>query len=189
MRTCKRFTISVPVKPYIKRFLELNYGSPVDFNKDPKARRVFRNLLRKPSIRYDYRYPDSLLYNKPEVEIYISEDDFYRYGWELSKTNIIAFGKYFEDNAKFFMRTAVGIYSGLGLPLNISIVKFQENFGFDEDTWNYESIKKDFYRNGKKFKIDFSEIIFKKLNNLFLVNLSDQGTISQETINSYENNK
>jgi len=185
----QKFTISVPVKPYVKRFLEINYGSPVDFSKDPKALKTFRNLLRKPSTRFDTKYPDSRIYNKPEVEIYISEDDFYRYGWELTKTNITAFGKYFEENVKFFMRTVVGVYTGIGLPLKDSILKFQEKYGFDEDTWNYDSIKKDYYRKGHKFKINYNEIIIQKIDQLFLVNLSLKGTLSQKAKKHYENNK
>jgi len=185
----QKFTVSVPVKPYVKRFLEINYGSPVDLTKDQKALKSFRALLRKPSVRFDYKYSDSIFYNKPEVEVYISEDDFYRYGWELTKTNIVAFNKYFEENAKFFMRTVIGIYTGIGLPLKNSIIKFQEKFGFDEDTWNYDSIKKDFYRKGYKFKIDYSDIIIQKIDKLFLENLSLKGTISHKLICSYENDK
>jgi hypothetical protein len=26
-----RFTVSIPVKPYVKRFLDINFGLPVDF--------------------------------------------------------------------------------------------------------------------------------------------------------------
>lgn len=189
MPTHQKFTISVPVKPYVKRFLEINYGCPVDFSNDPKALKEFRKLLRKPVRRDDKKYPDFLTHYKQEIEIYISEDDFYRFGWELTKTNTIALGKYFQENAKFFMRTVIGIYCGMGLPLNTSISKFQETFGYDEDTWSYESIKKDYYRKGYKFKVDFSDIIYKKIEKLFLENLSDLGTISLHTINRYENDK
>jgi len=175
-QTHNKFTITVPVKAYVKRFIEINYGLPADLTNDKKALYEFRKLLRKPNTRWDYKHPDIVVNYTREIEIYISEDDFYRYGWELTKTNTVAFGKYFEGNAKFFMRTTVGIYLGMGLPLNVSINKFQDRFGFDEDTWCYQTIKKDFYRQGNRHTIDFNKEIFNKLEKLFLENLYNLGT-------------
>ena len=184
--TPQKFTVTIPVKPYVKRFLEFNYGFPLTFNGDPPAHKFFQNLLRKPSAHNDKKYPDTLYKHAELVEIIISEHDFYRYGWELTRTNTIAFGKYFEDRVKIMMRSVVGVNIGLGIPINKSIEKFQERFKFDEDVWKYDAIKKDFYRNGQVEIIDFNDEIFRKIEKIILRNLYDLGTISQQVIKNYE---
>jgi hypothetical protein len=120
------------------------------------------------------------------VEVVISEHDFYRYGWELTKTNTIAFGRYYEERAKAMMRTYIGVNISLGVPINKSILKFQNRFVFDEEVWHYEAIKKDIYRNGKVELIDFNNEIFKKIEKIVLRNLYDLGTLSQQAIKEYE---
>ena len=123
-----RFTVQVPVKPYVKHFVNLNYGSPVNFSYFPEENYFFQRLLKEPSNRRDCQTNDLLVRYTEILEILISEDDFYRFGWELTKTNILVFGKFFEQRAKFFMRNIVGVYHGLGLPIYQSIIKFQKTF-------------------------------------------------------------
>ena len=36
-----RFAVSIPVKPYVKRFLEINFGLPVDFTRNPQLNKYF----------------------------------------------------------------------------------------------------------------------------------------------------
>ena len=157
--TSQKFTISIQVKPYVKRFLQINYGTPVDFSEDPVCNRFFQQLLKKPNTLRDNAYPDNLANYSETVEVIISEHDFYHYGWELTKTNTIAFGKFFEDKVKMMMRTIVGITNGLGVPINKSIERFQTRFKFDEDVWRYEAIKKDFYRNGQVLLVDRKSVV------------------------------
>lgn len=181
-----KFTVSVPVKSYVKRFLEINYGLPVDFTQSAECNKFFQNLLRKPDVSLDKKYPDNICTYTETIEIVISEHDFYRYGWELTKTNTVAFGKRYEDRAKMMMRSIVGVNVGLGLPINKSINGFQSRFNFNEDVWSYETIKKDFYRHGQVQFIDFENEIFKKIHGIILRNLYDLGTISETLIKEYE---
>jgi len=184
-----QYTVSLPVKPYVKRFLELNYGEPVDFTGDVKLYNKFRRFLIKPSVRYDKNRctKESTLYVNT-VDVIISEDDFYRYGWELSKTDIIAFGREIQSNAKFFMKNIVSFYAS-HMELSRAITLFQDKYGFTEDIWSYQSIKKEFQRNGLKMKIEFSKEITEKIEKIILVNLYKKGTISQNQINSYAGNQ
>lgn len=180
-------TITIQVKPYVKRFLEINFGNPADFTYDRQAYRMLRDCLRKQSTRYDRKYKDDLYFHGDKIDILISEDDFYRFGWEITKTDTINFGRFFEERAKALMRSMVGVYISLGLPFNISINRFQEQFSFSENEWTYESIKKDFYRNGTYSKVDFDVEIYRKIEKIVLVNLYDQGTISHTLIDYHDN--
>jgi hypothetical protein len=77
----------------------------------------------------------------------------------------------------------------MGMPPFISIARFQERFSFDENSWQYETIKKDFYRNGMKEPLDFNGEIFNKIEKIVLHNLYDLGTISKKAIKEYDHTK
>lgn len=181
-----QFKVSVPVKPYVKVFLETNFGSPVEFTTS-EDNKFFRNLLKRLDSRDDKKYPDVLHHYTETVEVLISEDTFYRYGWELTKTGIVNFGLNFENRAKTMMRTWVGVMRSVGFPQNTTINNFQERFLFSENEWSYDTIKKDMLRNGfwKHFGFDFA--IFDIIHKIVLENLYKKGTISKKGLNVYEN--
>jgi len=180
-------TIELPCKPYVKQFLELNYGSPIELKPDRVLFTNFLRCLKKPNKRYDYKKADVPSLYSEITRIVISEDSFYRYGWELTRTDIIAFGKEIECRVKFFMRQMVSQYSTV-MNLKDSIYMFQTRFGFTEEIWSYESIKKDFYRNGPKSKTDLGSFLAKRFEQISLENLSSLGTISQTLITDHEYN-
>jgi hypothetical protein len=183
-----QFNIVIPVKPYVKRFIELNYGDPVYFHPDKDDYEKLRSCL-KDSRKADSRFPPRTCTYSCEITVLLSERDFYRYGWEMSHVNIIKFNAIFEARAKYLMRSMVGIYHGLGLPVNVSITKFQDRFYFDENVWPYDSIRKDFYRNGNNYKVDFDNEIYLKIEKIVLTNLSGCGTITPSFISDYENDR
>lgn len=168
--------------------MELNYGNPISFHSSPADYSLLRELLRD-SRRYDSKYPEFLCTYSDYVTVLLSERDFYRHGWDLTKTNIIRFGSHFELKVKTMMRSFVGVYHGLGLPIYVAINKFQERFYFDEEVWPYQSIKKDFYRNGTRSNVDFDNVIFSKIEKIVVTNLYRQGTISHTFLKDYENDK
>lgn len=180
------FVVTVPVKPYVKRFIEINFGSPANFTTNVEENKFFLSLLRKPDTSRDKQYPEQLFNYTATIEIVISQHDFYRYGWELTRTDVVAFGKHFEEKTKFMMRSFVGVYVAAGMPIFKSINLFQERFLFDDTHWDYQSIKKDFYRNGTNAKIDFGNEIFSKIDEILLRNLYTLGTISKTAKKLYE---
>ena len=168
----EKFVVTIPVKPYVKRFVELNYGLPADFTKHPDIQKEFRRCLRKPVTRREIQFDNRLCCYTENLEIVISQDDFYRYGWELSKTDTVAFGKIFESSIKSRMHTVVSIYRGVGLSIKESILKFQSHYLMEEEYWSYESIKKEYYRRRPENGIDFYTEIIGKIDELFMGTLS-----------------
>ena len=183
-----KFTLSISVKPYVKRYLEINYGSPLDLASNPASHEKFTYLLKNPNSYQDCKISNYVSYYTETVDVMISEHDFYRYGWELTKTNTVAFNVYFERQVKMFMRLIVGTQIGLGMSINKSITYFQKKFSFPEDVWPYDSIYKDFYRNGYSEIVDFDNEIFNKFHKIIMRNLSDFRTLSKHAIQYYENN-
>ena len=121
-----------------------------------------------------------------ETTILIQSDDFYRHGWELSKADTIAFGRIVESRAKFIMRNIVSMYTAY-MSTKKAIFRFQEKFGYTENIWPYDSIKQDFFRNGAPLHHDLNNEIVEKIENIFLDNLSNLGTICPQYILNYDN--
>lgn len=181
-----KFDVIIPVKPYVKRFLENNYGAPVDFHSHPRENDLFLRMLKKPCYLKDHMYQPDLGKYTSFVTVKISERSFYRHGWELSKTDIIAFGKHFERNAKMLMRSIVGIYISFGIPTNTAISKFQIRFKMEEEYWPYDSIIKDFSRYKNINEIDFNHHAYQHIEELILLNMSNAGILSKSLIHELE---
>jgi len=180
--------VTVPVKPYVKRFLENNYGNPIDFRKHPRENEFFRRMLKKPDYNNEHKYKNELNKQVVTVEIQISDHDFYRHGWELSKTDIVSFGKYFEKNAKWLMHTVVGTYVSFGTPIYIAIANFQTRFQMEEEYWPYDSIKKDFFRLRDTHEIDLNHYAYRHLEQLILINMSNAGAVSESLLKKHAKN-
>ena len=181
-----KFNVTIPCKSYVKRFLENNYGNPVDFRNHPRENEMFNRMLKKPCLDDENKYKKELSLHTHFVEIVISERNFYRHGWELSKTDIVSFGKYFEKHAKMLMRSVISTYVSFGIPTNISIVKFQDRFHMEEEYWPFESIARDFSRYKANNEIDFNQFAFCHLERLILVNMSNAGVITHHAVKSHE---
>jgi len=186
--TQPQFTILLPSKPYVKHFLSVNYGSPVDLRKDRILNNNLRNRLRKHCLRHEKRGISLRMYSE-KTEIIISEDDFYRYGWELSNTDIIALNRDIEAHVKLFMRNIIATYETVMLQKD-AILLFQDRFGFSEDIWSYEAIKKDYWRNSPCEKIKLYPKITAEIEKIVLEHLSAHGTFAlPKTNQTNENNQ
>lgn len=180
------FTLLLPTKPYVHQFLVNNFGDPVDFSSDTRLNNLLRRCLRKPSMRRNKKYAQLKLVKYSSLtRIIITQDDFYRHGWELTRTDSIYFNRELENRAKFFMRNMVSLYSSF-MSLKDAVLLFQSNFGYNEDTWSYDSIRKDFDRHGTIPATSFSSQLIEKTESIFLDNLSELGTICPKFIKDYE---
>lgn len=183
------FTLLLQTKPYVHHYLVSNFGNPANLTSDPRLHNLFRRCLRKPAARFTKQYkPLRLVKYTAQSKIIISEDDFYRYGWEMSKVNTIYFGRELENRAKFLMRSIVSVYMAFMSQKN-AILLFQEKFGYTDDVWSFDSIRKDYSRNGPMQKVDFRAEITEKTERIILENLSELGTISQKLLKDHVGNK
>lgn len=185
------FTVTIPCKPYVRHFLVTKYGDPVNLTSERQLNNFFRRMLKKPCARHDKYYQDLLqypgTYYSCKMEVVVSESDFYRYGWELTKTDVVAFNGEIEGRVKMLMRNSVELFENM-MSQKEAIFRFQEIFGFTEDVWPYESIKKDYYRsvvpNKISIKNEMIDFISKKLSQKHLAILSpkkDNISINTET--------
>lgn len=139
-------TLDVPVKPYIATYLRKKYGDPVNFSGQRGVKNFFCALLDKNYRRRDKQL--SIAAYSSTVTIAISKDVMVRHGFALSTTSVIAFNSLFEDIIKMRTRDAVCIrHKDAKMKVAPAIRQLQIDFGFDEDTFPYETIKKDLQRN------------------------------------------
>lgn len=144
----REMVMTIPCKRYVKRFLEHNFGSPADLTRDAELYEDLRSRLVTPSRRRDSRVDYACLDKyEDEVKIRIAEDDFYRYGWELTNTDIVRFNRRIELRVKLLMHSVVSSYLSMGIHLNMAVSYFQAKFDYGEDVWKKESIIKDCQRN------------------------------------------
>lgn len=182
-----KFSIILPCKPYTKRFLELNYGNPVDFTKDKTLYPQFRKKLQRQNNRYEQRYQNCNFSRYTDsIEVKITRDDFYRNGWELSKTDLVNFNRDIESRTKIFMYVIVSTRMAFGMSLTDSISYFQDAYDFPEEIWPKESITKDCQRNLTITKNEVLNNISALIDKLSLEKLSVNGTISRNFKKAYE---
>lgn len=173
------YTIKVKVKPYVKQYLINNCGNPVDLTHLPKLKRIFTRLIQKPLFHETLDLSDGDCC----VNILISEDTFTRHGWELDRKAMMYFNSEVANDLKFVMRNYISAYSAF-YPITTSIKMFQERFNFPEEVWAFDTIKKDIDRNTEVKRSEdvmaFVKMMDRKINKLFVDNLSEVGTISKQ---------
>jgi len=158
------FTIQVPCKSYSKHYLELKYGDPVLLMRDKLLYRQLVLSLEKNSNRYRKKYESLAFSNYTEVvNITIKRNDFYRLGWDLTRTEIVEFNQAIEMKAKTFMHAFIAPRIAVGFNWTETIESFQDEFGFTEDIWSFEAIRKECQRN---LNIDRGELFKRILNNI-----------------------
>ena len=168
------FLVELPSKPYVFQYIVFNYGSPANFSSNKYVNERFRKCLIRPSNRNFTCYNSYQLSKYTHtINISITQDDFYRYGWEISKSDIVSFGKLLEAQAKFLLCNMISFYMTF-LNQKDAILLFQANFDFTEETWSYEAIKKVYDRFALlNVKISYTKDLTMKLENLLLTNLSN----------------
>jgi hypothetical protein len=164
----------------------MNYGNPAELHKVPHMYGILRKMLGKPSFRHDKKYRNFTKYSE-SVAVRILEDDFYRYGWELSHTDTVTFNRLLESGIKAMVYVIVGTQVSMGVALSDAIDYFQLKFGFDENIWKKESIYKDCQRNLKIEKNSILKNLSDSIDKIYLDKLSRNKTISLNAKNRYEN--
>ena len=187
-----RFFVYLAVKPYVRNFMLNNYGlndaefpDAVSFRQDHSLYNRFRSALVKPSVKYNSRYRDLKRYSAT-IQIEISRDDFYRYGWALNETETVAFCSLLESRVKAMLCTYIDVHTQIGASIATAIRNFQKIFCFPEDVWPYDSIRREYNRNRTKCEVLGIENFHKTIDKIIVVNLSRNGTISPCVKTAYE---
>lgn len=105
------YTVKVAVKPYTKAYLENNYGNPADIRQDPELNDMVTMMLREGSTRLDKIISSNF---PATVELRITKDTFFRYGFTLTKTETLKLNSFLEKRIKFLARIHIAYHQSLG---------------------------------------------------------------------------
>ncbi|KAA6352407.1 hypothetical protein EZS27_000357 [termite gut metagenome] len=189
----ERYFVYLACKPYVKQYLINNYGDgdsnnpdAVSFFCDKELQNRFRSMLRKPN---DNLRCFSLVRSHAVVPIEIRKDDFYRRGFMLPDAESALFCSFIEAKIKLLMCTYIDTHVAIGLPIASVIRNFQRQYDFPEDSWSYDTIRREYNRK-KHVKVkedrNLADEFFQKINKILMLNLSEIGTITAKGFERYE---
>lgn len=156
------YTILIPCKPYVKRFLYNIFGKPADLSANKFIYKYFVSLLdrqvHRNNKRAHFKQFGKMIYSE-EVEIQFNEEIFERYGYDMNRTAVIDFNLFLEDYIKTISRMYILVSHEYCPELSKLIREFQDRAKFSEDDFSFETIKKDIQRNGKFLQDFFGTIV------------------------------
>jgi hypothetical protein len=145
------FTIKIPCKPYIRKYLVNNFGSKPDLKADPVLYHFFLRLLDR-NLKMQENRIDLSQY-KSNITISYTHNVFKHIGFNLNKTDIKSFNQLVEAYIKKQMVLKIDTHLKYNDNLAACIRTIQEEFSFSEDDFQFESIKKYYVRNSKFYTI------------------------------------
>ena len=194
----ERYFVWLWVSPFVKQYLLTNFAVDdanctdlVNISSDRYLVVLFRSRLIKPSNRYDKRIESSGSYKfrNVKVALEITKSDFVEHGWSLSPTDASALSKALEIRCRTILLTYLSAAYMINPNLSACIQKFYEVYQFSEDTWPSDSIRRIWNRDRTIDKATLKTDIDDKINKIILVQLFRNGTISQQGLKTYENNR
>ena len=137
----------LPAKRYVKRYLEVNYGTPAEINNRSFIGKFFYMLVEDSSQENDKKI--KLTGYKDMVTLKLTTRCFFRKGCILTPTNIVLFNSFVEDVIKsgleHFMLGAVKVGKKKKAE---SYYGFMDLMSMSETDFPYETIKKHVDRKG-----------------------------------------
>ncbi|MDR3142970.1 MAG: hypothetical protein LBU37_14760 [Tannerellaceae bacterium] len=178
------FSVTFPSKPYVRLFIEQNYGNPVRFYRDKAIMSLIRLMLQKKDTSLQYRPVNKDIYSDT-VTFYLNETDYNHYGDFLSNQAIMDINRHFEQKVRMLMRSWCSAQYFYGMPAIDTVKYFQERFGYPEHIWKAESMYKDCQRNNI-FSQEKNLLMEQKITEIILSQLSRNRTITQQAKRIYE---
>lgn len=196
MKKKDRFVCWIWVAPFVKQYLLSNYKVDdadwpelVNISADKTLDVLFRTRLVKQTHRYDKRIAErgNYKYRNCKVALEISKSDFYHYGWALSPTDEAVLSNALEIRCRTMLLTYLSVAYMVTPVLSVCIRQFYEKFHFDEFTWPPDSIRRIWNRDKSIDKSALNTNLSDKINEIIIVQLFKNGTISQQGKRTYEN--
>lgn len=141
--------INLPVKPYVKRFLEYEYGSPIVAQRKTLLGNKLYDVLRR---KYFNQPLDRECYSET-ITIYFPPHIFRDAGCFIKPEGIVNFNTFFWLLIKERWRMFIHCRVLLGWEITDAINAFLKEYKVELD---FEVIKKDYYR----WRLDYDKYIF-----------------------------
>lgn len=190
----ERFVVWIHVKPHVKKYLLNNFRvwdedwpELVSLAADRELSIFVSSRLSKPCHRYDQRLGAEVK-GRVRVALEITKAQFYRHGWALSPTDERDLCRALEIRCETLCKTfltATFMYVG---NLTECIRLFYKTFSMSEEDWKVDTIRKMWLRDRSLPKECLNQLNFVKNTQFILVQLSNNGTITEKGRKTYEKN-
>ena len=136
--------IEVPTKLYIKRYLNIKYGDPVQLTRKDLEGSFLYELIEDP--RQDRNSEVGSYHHK--MSVLLPDRVLMRKGFYLTPTNLSNFNSWMEKYIKSEMRRHIDLMLRQKPDLEIrdAIYDYQKQYQLFDDFFPFDSIKKDYYR-------------------------------------------
>ena len=193
-----KYVVWVHMAPYAARYLIDNFGvgdrewpELVDVHRDDAIMAFLSPHLNKSSHTYDHRKRIRIPqqgFRKSRVAIIISARRFTRAGWALSPTDEAALATLIEKRCRGMLLTFLSAHYMVSGDAAQSIRAFYRLFHQTEESWPYDSIRKIWNRKLDVLrKKSINGVIERQIKEIVLATLSENGTISEQGKDVYEN--
>lgn len=136
-------SIEIPTKRYIKAYIKSKFGDKPVMNRHTTIGSKLCDLLFQKNNTHAGRISKKLT---DSVKIYISMRMFKERGCNLNETNLAYFNTFVEDEIKDRFHFLMDFYIQLLPSFKENLVAVRRELGIDEDHWDDDSMRKDYYR-------------------------------------------
>lgn len=140
-----QLTITIPVKPHVKKYLVKNYGLEYKLNKRDALSIVLWNMLRRPTL--DSRRIKRLERCTELFSVDVSAFRFFKEGCRhLDAYTIVQFNSFVEDNIETEFCSYVDNLVVFGIEQKEAIAAFMAKYDLDETDIKFDTLKKAYQR-------------------------------------------
>ncbi len=136
--------IEIPVKLYIKRYLEIKYGSPAVLTRKELEGSFLYEIIEDPR---NERNSETGVFNHILVA-QLPDRVLLRKGFYLTPTQVSNFNNWMSKFIKMEMRKHVDLLlrANPSIEIRAAIYDYQKQYQLHDDFFPFDSIKKDYYR-------------------------------------------
>ncbi len=139
--------VEIPTKKYIAAYIRHVLGNRPVMRKDTTIGSKLFDLLQHSADERKLQF--STRYNA-KIKIYIPYRTFCHRGCFMNSTNTMNFNLYVEAEIKDKYRTLMNLFVESLPSFEANLPQVRKAIGICEEAWDYESIKKDYYRYRKR---------------------------------------
>lgn len=143
--------IEIPTKKYIRAFIITQLGEKPFMTSDHVIGNKFFDVLQRSTNERKTQFA-SKHYNS-KIRVYISLHTFRRQGAHLNETNVKSFNRFLQHLIKDRVRFLLDIYVPEQKGFEKALTKVRDMMKIEDEDWDSDSIKKDYYRYRLKMKL------------------------------------
>lgn len=156
--------IEIPTKKYIRAYVISQLGEQPVMNTDHLIGHKFFDLLQRETNEDRTEFAGQ--YYDVKMKLYVNYGIFQKRGRFLNHTNVKNFNIYLEKKIKEKFRFYMDFMIEINPNFKYNLPAVRTKLGIGDDDWDYDSMKKDYYR----YRVQNNKPLLKIRSNYFGIN-------------------